>query len=229
MTSNDESRRDQAYRKIWQRIVHLDYAPLTLLNEKQLSAELDVGLSPVREALRCLEYDGLVMILPRRGTLTTEIGLTDVQSELEVRIELEGLAGRLAAQRGSDAEHERLARHIQQMTDLCEKRENGHRNIEFTDMDGEFHRQIYAQTKNKSLVRDLDRHFAHALRIWFYCHRLRNRMPVLGVAPGAEQIENYREVSNALCRRDAAAAEAGMRKHVMRDTERVLALLNQAD
>lgn len=229
MISNDESRRDQAYRKIWQRIVHLDYAPLTLLNEKQLSAELEIGLSPVREALRCLEYDGLVMILPRRGTLTTEIGLTDVQSELEIRVELEGLAGRLAAQRGSDAEHERLAKHVQKMSDLCSKRANGQRNIEFTDMDGEFHRLIYAQTKNKSLVRDLERHFAHALRIWFYCHRIRNRMPEFGVTPEDEQIENYREVADALRKRDSARAEAGMRKHVMRDTERALMLLNQMD
>jgi len=222
--TGEESQRDHAYRQIWKRIVYLDYPPLTLLNEKQLSAELGLGLSPIREALRYLEYDGLVMILPRRGTLTTEIGLTDVRSELEVRVELEGLAGRLAAQRGSMEEHEQLSAHVRMMGDVKALTDSGQRNTQFTDMDAQFHRMIYAQTRNKSLVRDLERHFSHALRIWFYCHRVRGSAFNVN-DPSILQLENYQEAATALCERDPSRAEAAMRAHVTQDTERVLTLL----
>jgi len=225
-SGTDQTLRDSAYRTIWQRIVHLDYAPLTVLNEKSISAELGIGLSPVREALRWLEYDGLVMILPRRGTLTTEIGLSDVQSELEIRVELEGLAGRLAAQRGSAAEQEELSAHVQRMCDSNLSLADERHGFQTTDMDGEFHRLIYVQTRNKSLIRDLERHFAHALRIWFYCHRLRANL----TEPDGYhelQVANYREVAHAIQIRDATRAEAAMRMHVMRDTQLVLSLLNK--
>lgn len=83
MAQNERNLRQQAYEAIWKKIVHLEYKPLSVLSEKELSAELGIGLSPIRQALRRLEYDGLVLILSGRGTLTTEISLNAVQRELE--------------------------------------------------------------------------------------------------------------------------------------------------
>lgn len=219
-----ESLRDYAYREIWQRIVHLDYRPLEVLNEKPLSEELGVGLSPVREALRRLEHDGLVMILPRRGTLTTEISLSAIQWEMEIRVELEGLAARLAAARGTAAEHGDFMTIVEQIETVPEEGSELPTLMRFTDLDRQLHHMIYEQTRNPSLIADLRRHFAHALRIWFYCHRLQ---PATGDRFSLEQYSTftYRAVAEALRERDGATAEGLMREHVRLDTEHALTML----
>jgi len=211
----------QAYREIWKRIVHLEYPPLAVLKEAQLSEELGIGLAPIRQALRRLEYDGLVMILPRRGTLTTEVGLNSIQWELEIRVELEGLAARLAAKRGSEAQRAELREIMAKLEEVYAEGATYSRMQRFTDLDGEFHRNLYLQTHNPSLISDLERHFAHSLRIWFYRHR--SAPTVVEEA----SMWNYREIVAALEERDADRAEAALRWHIMHDTERVLTELHQ--
>lgn len=224
----DESLGAYAYREIWRRIVHLDYAPLEVLNEKPLSEELGVGLTPVREALRRLEHDGLVMILPRRGTLTTEISLSAIQWETEIRVELEGLAARLAATRGSEQEHHDFTAVVEELEKVAERGGEQHTRMRFTDFDSQLHHMIYAQTRNPSLIADLHRHLAHALRIWFYCHRLQ---PTSDEQLSLEtySTEGYRKMAEALRARDGAAAERLMRDHVRGDTEHALAMLRELD
>ncbi|MGI6879929.1 GntR family transcriptional regulator [Microbacterium sp. gxy059] len=217
----------RAYREIWQRIVHLDYPPLAVLDEKALSADLGVGLSPIRQALRRLEYDGLVMILPRRGTLTTEVGLHAAQWELEIRSEIEALAARLAARRGSADQHARLLAHVDEMERMADLPSDLETVMRFTDLDSELHRMIYRQTGNPSLVADLERHFAHALRIWFYCHRSRPE-PDVGFTLESYGVEAYREIAEAIAAREGDRAADLMRRHVIRDTEDALSLLRSA-
>lgn len=222
--SSGESLGARAYREIWQRIVHLDYPPLAVLDEKQLSAELGLGLSPTRQALRRLEYDGLVMILPRRGTLTTEVSLNAVQWELEIRTELEPLAARLAAARSTAAEHESLLAHLEDMERVAASPDSLDALMRFTDMDRDLHRMIFAMTRNPSLIADLERHFAHALRIWYYCHRSR---PTSG---GSFTLKNYamssyRDIVTAIAERDSERAARAMREHIIRDTEDALSQL----
>lgn len=222
--NGEQSLSERAYQEIWQRIVHLDYRPLEVLNEKQLSAELQVGLSPVRQALRRLEHDGLVMILPRRGTLTTEISLNAIQWELEIRVELEGLAARLAAMRGSAEEHREVAELVDVMEEVSSQGDEVPTLMRFTEFDNQLHRMIYRQTRNPSLMLDLERHFAHALRIWFYCHRLHPGGRT-GFSLAEYDTSRYRDLASALTARDGESAEALMRHHVQQDTEDALAMM----
>lgn len=215
---------DRAYREIWQRIIHLDYQPLEVLNEKELSVELGVGLSPVRQALRRLEYDGLVMILPRRGTLTTEVGLNAIQWELEIRAEIEGLGARLAAQRGSAREHEEMAEVVALMESATADGDDLPTLMHFTDLDSRLHRLVYQQTRNPSLIADLERHFAHALRIWFYCHRLQPAGDS-AFSLAKYNTNTYRELVSAIAGREGERARELMQQHVRRDTEDALAML----
>lgn len=228
MSDTGLSLADRAYREIWQRIVHLDYPPSTPLQEKALSQELGMGLSPVRQALRRLEYDGLVMILPRRGTLTTEVGLHSLQWEMEIREELEGFAAALAARRGSRREHEELLEHIATMDELTSHRSDLPTLMRFTDADSAFHRMIYRQTRNDSLIVDLERHFAHALRIWNYCHRSQS-LDRPSFTLDAYDMGSYRAIAHAVNERDPGAAREAMRDHVRRDTTAALALLRDLD
>lgn len=215
----------RAYRELWRRIVHLDYPPLTPLQDKHLSEELGLGLAPVRQALRRLEYDGLVMILPRRGTLTTEIGLRSVQWVLEVREALEGLAGELAARRGTPEQHQELLSLVDQLEACAQGPDRLSTHMSFTDLDSAFHRSIYLQTHNPRLLADLDRHFSHALRIWHYCHRSTSITFTLA----EYATDDYRAVAEAITDRDAGRAGTLLKQHVRRDTEMALDLLRLAD
>lgn len=225
MTEIIEPLGTRAYQELWRRIVHLDYPPLTPLQDKQLSLELGFGLAPVRQALRRLEYDGLVMILPRRGTLTTEIGIRTVQWELEIREELEGLAGRLATKRGSREQHDELLDLVDRLEACAQQPDTLETHTAFTDLDSAFHRSIHLQTHNPSLVADLDRHFSHSLRIWHYCHRHADTEFTLdGYDTG-----DYRVIAEAIRARDADLANETLRAHVRRDTETALRMLRGVD
>src|SRR5690625_3012612 len=98
---------EQAYRQLEEMVVTLQLAPGAVLSEAHLAKELSIGRTPVREALQRLAREGLIVILPRRGILVSEINVKRQLRLLEVRRELERLMARASALRASD--HERRA------------------------------------------------------------------------------------------------------------------------
>ena len=74
-----DSRSEAAYRILKEKIVTLDFPPAAVLNEAQLMAELNLGRTPIREALQRLAFDNLVIILPRRGTIVADLNMSDIQ------------------------------------------------------------------------------------------------------------------------------------------------------
>jgi DNA-binding GntR family transcriptional regulator len=99
---------EAAYREIEERIVTLVLRPGQVLSEGMLVDALGIGRTPVREALQRLAREGLVVVIPRRGIIVSEI---DVKSQLEllsVRREIERLMARLAAERASEADRDRF-------------------------------------------------------------------------------------------------------------------------
>ena len=95
---------DRAYRRLREEIIGVELAPGTLLREDELMRALGVGRTPVREAVQRLQRDGFVTIIPRRGTLVSEINITDLAAIYEVRTRLESWASRLAAERVTEAD-----------------------------------------------------------------------------------------------------------------------------
>ncbi len=95
---------DRAYREIEELIVTLRLTPGEVLSEAALSKQLDIGRTPIREALQRLAREGLVQILPRRGILVSDINVRNQLELLRVRRELERLMARYAAQRTTPAE-----------------------------------------------------------------------------------------------------------------------------
>lgn len=98
---NDESLTDQAYRRIEELIVTLQLPPGSLLSEAELTERLEIGRTPIREALQRLAREKLVVILPRRGMFVTEINVHSQLRLLEFRRESDRLLARLAARRAS--------------------------------------------------------------------------------------------------------------------------------
>ncbi|SMY10741.1 GntR family transcriptional regulator [Brevibacterium jeotgali] len=100
----DETLADRAYRVLRDRLVLLDISPGEPLSESVLADEIGVGRTPMREALKRLEADYLVVTYPRRGTFASAVDLTDLAEITEIRGALVPLAARRAAAvRGGEA------------------------------------------------------------------------------------------------------------------------------
>jgi DNA-binding GntR family transcriptional regulator len=101
-----ESLTEKAYRQVEELIVTLQIPPGTVVSEAQLSERLAIGRTPIREALQRLARERLVVVLPRRGIMVSEINVRTQLRLLEVRRELERLIARSAARRASDAQRQ---------------------------------------------------------------------------------------------------------------------------
>ncbi|RAI45548.1 GntR family transcriptional regulator [Rhodoplanes roseus] len=94
-------RRDDAYARIRDLVVSRAIDPDEPLSERSLAEALGLGRTPVREALRALTQDGLLVVHPMRGTFVRRLSFDDLREIHEMRLALEGLAAFLAATRGS--------------------------------------------------------------------------------------------------------------------------------
>jgi DNA-binding GntR family transcriptional regulator len=157
------TRADMAYGFIRDRLVMLDIRPGEPLNDDVLAQELATGRTPVREALKRLEGDRLVVAYPRRGTFATAVDITDLAHISEIRVELEPLAASRAARTASDATRAQLAELAVDITGLDavvgDRRDLLRRDVEV-------HRHIYHAAGNPHLEDILVREDNLATRIW---------------------------------------------------------------
>ncbi|GHA84242.1 MULTISPECIES: GntR family transcriptional regulator [Streptomyces] len=103
------SLRDHAYETLRRRIIEVELRPGERLVERDLATELRVSRIPLREALRLLAAEGLVLLVPHRGALVAPFTPSDVRDLFDVRESLESLAARLAAERADEEGLRRLA------------------------------------------------------------------------------------------------------------------------
>ena len=106
---SDETLTDRAYRAIEEQIVTLKLAPGAVISEAMLSKRLKIGRTPIREAIQRLARERLMVIMPRRGILVSEVNIQTQLRLIEVRRELERLIARGAAKRATEAERIRFA------------------------------------------------------------------------------------------------------------------------
>ena len=105
----DDTLTDRAYRAIEEQIVTLKLAPGAVISEAMLSKRLKIGRTPIREAIQRLARERLMVIMPRRGILVSEVNIQTQLRLIEVRRELERLIARGAAKRATEAERIRFA------------------------------------------------------------------------------------------------------------------------
>ena len=198
---------DQAYRQIRDAIVAVRLKPGAPLDEKALSAWLGLGLTPIRDALKRLTLEQLAVTYPRRGTFVSRINIADEARLTEIRVELEGLAAALAAERATDDDRAALL-------GLLDDLERGsHERADHTELDARVHRAIYASARNEFLEATLNQYANLALRIWNFC--LRENLAV------DRAIHSQREVVEAIVRGDAPAARAAAEQHLRGFSEEV--------
>ena len=136
------------------------------LMEVTIADQLGVSRTPVREAIRKLEKESFVIMIPRKGAYVADLTKKDIMEVLEIRKELEGFAAALAAERMTLAEKEALGRVVERFNESLinmDKRS-------MIESDNEFHSSIFEATKNQRLINiiyDLHDQFQRFRLIYF--------------------------------------------------------------
>jgi DNA-binding GntR family transcriptional regulator len=134
--------------EIRRRILSHDYAPGDRLVEEHIAEELAVSRNPVREALRVLETEGFVQILPRKGAVVADLGV-DQEAELyEILLHLESLAAQFAARKATPDDAE-------QLLDIVERSEAAAAAEDFVavaELNSEFHTAVVTVARNSHLA-----------------------------------------------------------------------------
>ncbi|MBU1290378.1 GntR family transcriptional regulator, partial [bacterium] len=143
------------------RIVYLDYKPKQVLNIKELAKEFGVSPMPVREVLILLENEKLVHIIPNNGIYVTDVSFQELKDVFEIRLFLVGLAGKLAAQRVTLEE-------LNKMKELLKKIKQEKERRKLIQLDAEFHDLVNCSTKNQTLADTLKRLRNQIGRLWFF-------------------------------------------------------------
>ena len=143
--------RDVVFKTLRQAILKGELEPGERLMEIQLAERLGVSRTPIREAIRKLELEGLVLMIPRKGAEVARISENNLRDVLEVRRTLEELAVDLACQRMTEDELEELKKTQELFAQAI--REGDAMRIAQTDE--RYHEIIYGSTKNEKLVQIL--------------------------------------------------------------------------
>ncbi|HTT54898.1 MAG TPA: GntR family transcriptional regulator [Streptosporangiaceae bacterium] len=205
---------DLAYQEIQDRLVRLDIRPGAPINEEDLCLRLGLGRTPVREALKRLEYERLVVAYPRRGTFATEINVTDLTHISEVREVIEPAAAARAARHATPADR---ATFQALAGELAAALGPGGPPGELLTLDVRIHRAIYAATHNPYLEDTLIRYGNLATRIWcLFLDRL---------ADMAAHVGEHRELLRVLAGGDAERAADIARRHVTEFDQAIRAVI----
>lgn len=194
---------------IRQAIINGDFPPGMRLMELQLAADLGVSRTPIREAIRKLELEGLIVMIPRRGAYVANFSIKDINEVYEIRTALEVLAAGLAAERINEKELEEMERLLINMRPAIDAM-----NIpKIAEEDSAFHEVIYKASRNERLINIISnlREQINSIRSksMFYPGRLTAMM------------EEHRTIVDAIAQGDPEAAEKAVQTH-MENAERTL-------
>jgi DNA-binding GntR family transcriptional regulator len=188
---------DRAYVELRDQILTLALPPGSPINEERLGRELQLGRTPLREAIKRLALENLISVYPRRGTFVTEINITDLADISDVRVQLEGHAAYRAAQRLTPAQRDELDGLLAHV-----ERPEG----DLMALDAEVHRFVYRCAGNPYLRETLERYLNLSLRIWYL---VLSRLPHL-----FERVLEHRDLLLAIRDGDAGAARGIAAEHV---------------
>src|SRR5690554_615153 len=140
--------RELVFETVRKAIIAGELPPGERIMETQLAEELGVSRTPVREAIRKLELEGLVAMLPRKGAYVSGVSMKDIIEVFEIRSALEGLAASLAAERITDDELEELERQLVKTGELIDTADLE----KMVETDSGFHQMLYKFSRNERLA-----------------------------------------------------------------------------
>jgi len=194
--------RDIVFKTLREAIITGDLQPGERLTEIKLANDLGVSRTPVREAIRKLELEGLVIMTARKGAEVAPINARDLREVLEIRRSLESLACELACKNVSDEDIKKLV-NINESIVLAIKDDNIE---EITKQDVGFHEAIYDITRNARLVHMLHQLKEHIFRYRFeYIKDMKNKAAI---------VEEHEKIIECLSQKNTKAACKEIERHI---------------
>lgn len=199
-----------AYYRLRDLLVTLELPPGAVLDERELMERLQLGRTPVREAVRRLAGEGLVSVFARRGTVVAAVDVRDLTHVSEVRTDLEALGARLAAQRADAADRSRARELLDQIESAPASAPSVTPSPEairaLIRLDQRVHHCVHLATHNRYLQETLGEYLTLSLRLWFLGLERVRRLD--------EAVGEHRDVLTAVLDGDGEAAEHAARSHV---------------
>lgn len=198
-SASDLPQGQSAYDRLLDEIRHGTLPPGARLREVELAERLNISRTPVREAIRRLEADGLVEHLPRQGASLRRLAYAEVMELYEMRAVLEGTAARLAARAASELELRELSDINLEMTDSASP-------SDIVRLNRQFHAALINAAKNRYLQRAIG--------------AMGRTMLILGQSTLFDPVriasaaQEHDTLLRALRARDGMAAESAMRAHI---------------
>ena len=202
--------RDVVFNTLRRAILRGELKPGERLMEIQLANKLGVSRTPIREAIRKLELEGLVLMIPRRGAEVAEITEKNLRDVLEVRCALEELAVQLACDRMDAEGLVRLKEAAEKFREVLDSDDI----TQIAQADVLFHDVIYTATDNKRLIQLLNN-----LREQMYRYRIEY---LKDVKARRSLVEEHDALWEALKERDLERAQMIMREHIERQQKNII-------
>ena len=199
---NHRPLREIVYEELKREILVGEIAPGTRMMEIELADEMGVSRTPVREAIRKLEKEGLVTIEPRKGAYASDVSIKDMVDVLEVREDLEAMAAAMAAQKVNKDEKQALIEATMEYKEAVESE----RTEDIRRCDEKFHQLIVNYSGNKTLIQLFSQVQELALRfryLYYDDFSRYERMPM-----------EHREIEEAILSGDYEKARVAAGEHV---------------
>jgi len=184
-------------------IINGEYQAGDSLSEIKLSEKYGVSRTPVREALRQLELEGLVELIPNKGATVVGVSEKDIADIYAVRVRIEGLAARLCAENATSEEIQALER----LVDLQEFYLLKGKPDQLWELDGEFHNTIFEASRNRPLQSMLSSFHSYISRARSNSMKSADR--------AALSVEEHRSILGAIIAHDGDSAEEHMTAHII--------------
>lgn len=206
--------RDVVFMTLRQAILKGDMEPGERLMEITLANKLGVSRTPIREAIRKLELEGLVNMVPRKGAVVASISEKDMRDVLEVRITLEELAVKLAIQNMEEADIDQLKKAAKNFENAVISRDI----VDIVEADVVFHDVIYNRTNNNRLIQIINN-----LREQMYRYRLEY---IKDARTHSILISEHQDIIAALEKKNVEEAKTAVRQHIVNQEKGIVRAIN---
>ncbi|WP_029684696.1 GntR family transcriptional regulator [Tatumella saanichensis] len=203
---------EQAYRMFRHRLITLQYKPGEYLNTAAVMEDLQLGRTPINQAIHRLATEGLLKILPRKGVMVSPLSMDDALELIEVRLVNEALCMQLAAGKVSD----RSIRQLRELNQQIAVAGNTADRETLMLLDQRFHQQLADIAGNQRLAELLDVIHAQAQRFW--AKTLSNAGHI------QEVVAEHNAIIDALAGRDQQQCVTAARRHTLSFKKALLSL-----
>ncbi len=207
--------REMVFEALMDAIMLGQLSPGERLLEVQLADEMGVSRTPVREAIRRLELEGFVVMVPRKGAYVAGLSIQDVESVYEIRTALECLAVDLAAKRMTDEDLTELEALSDELHDTWQSG-----NVEnWAILDSHFHESLYKFSRNERLGLVMANIMEQLSRYRIIC--------LANASVRENSLAEHRKLITALKARDCEAAKIAATEHIQNTKQSLIDMLQE--